>query len=83
MFLSFPLEQKNSPPSIQTGKEPNGSKHSDAGIEGFSCVPQVQYPPIYSRPSALMYGSGEEEPLDFCGRADSWTWSSRGLEQVE
>ncbi|GBM31102.1 hypothetical protein AVEN_145215-1 [Araneus ventricosus] len=31
--------------------------------KGFSCVPEVQHTPIFSRPSALMYGAGEKEPL--------------------
>ncbi|GBO33717.1 hypothetical protein AVEN_180071-1 [Araneus ventricosus] len=33
------------------------------GQKVFSCVPQVQYTPIHSRPSALMCGTGEEEPV--------------------
>ncbi|GBO12431.1 hypothetical protein AVEN_139327-1, partial [Araneus ventricosus] len=32
------------------------------GEKIFFCVPQVQYTPIFSRPSALMYGAGEEKP---------------------
>ncbi|GBN56878.1 hypothetical protein AVEN_215006-1 [Araneus ventricosus] len=37
--------------------------HESFAYSIFSCVPQVQHTPIYSRPSALMYGAGEEEPF--------------------